>query len=792
MALVLADRVQQTGTANTTVSFTLSGSVTGFQSFSVIGNTNTTYYAATDASGNWEVGIGTYSTTGPTLTRTTILSSSNSGSAVTFSGTVNVFVTYPSEKSVNYEQTGGVIITDNTSGDALRITQTGAGNALVVQDESPDSTPFVVNTDGRVITGATQAYTNYLDGFVNTARNPTVQFNGTSLSTASSSLTNWANADSPPLLVLAKSKSGTVGTMASTFSVGDVAGAIQFSASDNTNFIPTALIEAQIDGTPGTGDMPGRLVFSTTADGGSIPTERMRISSDGRLQINGENTLTSSLVATANTFPLNLASTAYQFRADATFDTANTSAIGFGSTYQLPATGAFSSSYQFYAGGLTTGGATITNNYGVYITGQTVGTNIYGIFSNIASGTDRYNFYANGTADNYFAGKVGIGNNTPQFGIDMFSSSTVGSSISTECSDAGAAAGPYLNLYRNSASPAANDVIGAVYFDGKNSGATITTYAALETIISSPTSGAENGVLSFKTTVAGTYDERMRVHSNGFVGIGTTSPGYELEVENTGDTYIAVTALASGTGTDDDAGIILQAAETGEAAVFFRREDGATTESTIFREGSSNDLRFNTNATTQMILNSAGNLQFNSGYGSVATAYGCRAWVNFNGTASGTFAGGTSTVTRVAGSTTATVTTTNAHGLITGNQVQALTGVVAGTYTVTFISSTQFSFTTAATTALTNASITFAFNSITASGNVSSIADLTAGNYTVNFAVAMPDANYAVAGATELNTGADTAAVGVLSRLAGSCKVCCEDVDGGFTDYPAVMIIVLR
>ena len=95
MALVVADRVQQTGTANTTVSLTLSGSVTGFQSFAVVGNTNTTYYAATDASGNWEVGIGTYATSGPTLTRTTILASSNSGSAVTFSGTVTVFVTYP-------------------------------------------------------------------------------------------------------------------------------------------------------------------------------------------------------------------------------------------------------------------------------------------------------------------------------------------------------------------------------------------------------------------------------------------------------------------------------------------------------------------------------------------------------------------------------------------------------------------------------------------------------------------------------------------------------------------------
>jgi len=115
MALALNDRVQQTGTANTTVSFTLSGSVTGYQSFAVIGDTNTTYYSATDSSGNWEVGIGTYSTTGPTLTRTTILSSSNSGSAVTFSGTVSVFVTYPANKSVNQNASGNVVLGTNTT-----------------------------------------------------------------------------------------------------------------------------------------------------------------------------------------------------------------------------------------------------------------------------------------------------------------------------------------------------------------------------------------------------------------------------------------------------------------------------------------------------------------------------------------------------------------------------------------------------------------------------------------------------------------------------------------------------
>ena len=105
MALILADRVQQGGTANTTVSFTLTSTATGFQSFDVVGNGNTTYYSAFDASGNWEVGIGTYAT-GGTLTRTTILSSSNTGSAVTFVGAVTVFVTYPSGKSVNLDASG--------------------------------------------------------------------------------------------------------------------------------------------------------------------------------------------------------------------------------------------------------------------------------------------------------------------------------------------------------------------------------------------------------------------------------------------------------------------------------------------------------------------------------------------------------------------------------------------------------------------------------------------------------------------------------------------------------------
>ena len=110
MALVLADRVQETTTTTGTGSVTLAGAVTGYQSFAVIGNGNTTFYTIADQGGaNWEVGIGTYSTTGPVLARTTVLASSNSGSLVSFTaGTKTVFVTYPSEKSVNLDASGNV------------------------------------------------------------------------------------------------------------------------------------------------------------------------------------------------------------------------------------------------------------------------------------------------------------------------------------------------------------------------------------------------------------------------------------------------------------------------------------------------------------------------------------------------------------------------------------------------------------------------------------------------------------------------------------------------------------
>ncbi len=112
MALVLADRVQETSTTTGTGTFTLAGAVTGYQSFAAIGNANTTYYTiAHETLSEWEVGIGTYTSSGTTLSRDTVLSSSNSGSLVSFSaGGKNVFCTYPAGQAVYENASNNVVI----------------------------------------------------------------------------------------------------------------------------------------------------------------------------------------------------------------------------------------------------------------------------------------------------------------------------------------------------------------------------------------------------------------------------------------------------------------------------------------------------------------------------------------------------------------------------------------------------------------------------------------------------------------------------------------------------------
>ena len=113
MALALKDRVKETTTTTGTGTVTLAGAAAGFQSFAAVGDGNQTFYAIVDStSGDWEVGIGTYTSSGTTLSRTTVVSSSNAGSLVNFgAGSKDVFVTYPSSRAVYLDAAGSAVTT---------------------------------------------------------------------------------------------------------------------------------------------------------------------------------------------------------------------------------------------------------------------------------------------------------------------------------------------------------------------------------------------------------------------------------------------------------------------------------------------------------------------------------------------------------------------------------------------------------------------------------------------------------------------------------------------------------
>jgi hypothetical protein len=148
MALVVADRVKETTTTTGTGTVTLLGAAAGFQSFAVLGNASTTYYTIADQNGgsNWEVGIGTYTLSGTTLSRDTILSSSNSDSVVNFAGgTKDVFVTYPSSRTVV-----APVMSQNSQSAAYTLVYSDAGKHLLHPSSDTTARTFTVPANSSV------------------------------------------------------------------------------------------------------------------------------------------------------------------------------------------------------------------------------------------------------------------------------------------------------------------------------------------------------------------------------------------------------------------------------------------------------------------------------------------------------------------------------------------------------------------------------------------------------------------------------------------------------------------
>lgn len=173
MALVLKDRVKETTTTTSTGTYTLAGAAPGYQAFSVIGDGSITYYAVTNGT-DWEVGIGTYTSSGTTLSRDTILESSNSGNAVNWgAGAKDVFVTYPAEKSsvsytatrtANYTAGANEGVPTNTTGGAFTVTLPASpitGIQVVVMDMAGNwgANNLTVARNGSTIEGLSEDLT---------------------------------------------------------------------------------------------------------------------------------------------------------------------------------------------------------------------------------------------------------------------------------------------------------------------------------------------------------------------------------------------------------------------------------------------------------------------------------------------------------------------------------------------------------------------------------------------------------------------------------------------------------
>lgn len=314
------------------------------------------------------------------------------GSTTTSVG--NLTLTNANVSAFNLNVANSAIISVNTSSDALRITQTGTGNALLVEDSAnPDATPFAVNASGQVLVGRT-----------------TAPFGSTSISIEQSA------ADTAPSNIdFSKNRAGAV------VSSGDGLGRVRFWGYDGASLVNAAEIVSAVDGTPGTNDMPGRLVFSTTADGASSPTERMRIDNLGRVGINS-TALTGYQVRIAGTYASTDVNPIWMAINGTIPSTATGQAYGFfsGSATQSAAFTLTGLNHFFASQGGVGAGSTLTNQYGFRANSNLTGaTNNFGFYSDIASGAGRWNFYANGTADNYFAGNVGIGTATPGSALDV-------------------------------------------------------------------------------------------------------------------------------------------------------------------------------------------------------------------------------------------------------------------------------------------------------------------------------------------------------------------------------------